>query len=272
MNDFFFSQTPEWCKDLCDYYNVSPENALELGTRKPNRKPALPSSLTTHAVSNMTFEEIWEKSPRRNQGEIFQFYKDQGAWSAFRQVVRHKDMSNFHLSILTNILKEDSVFCEYGCGVAPFTYSLLSNINVNTKLTVYLTDVECEHLTFGFWRNQRLIERRNLKNVVLKKVPVLPDSLPTYEKRLDAVTIFEVLEHVPSPISTTKNIFSQTNDGALICENFIKHDHDGKDGPDLYSAALERSAYYNFLKENFDLLGGQGVEEAPSATRIWKKR
>ena len=271
MSEFFFKNDPEWTRDLRDYYNVTHEKAVELGTRSPNRKPSLPSSSTTHAVSGLTFEDIWQMSPRTSQKEIFQFYKDQGAWAAFRQVVRHKDMTNYHLSILSRILREDSVFCEYGCGVAPYTYSLLNHISEDSKITIYLSDVESEHLTFGFWRAKRVIEERGLKNVSLTKIPVEPDSLPQYKRNLDSVLIFEVLEHVPSPLKTINNLYDQMITGGIICENFIKHEDDGQDGPDLKSAALERDKYYDFLKEKFKIVGGEDVEASPNATRVWEK-
>ena len=54
-----FTQSPPWYADLCEYYHVTSAQAEELGTRKPGRKPDLPGSPTTHAVSGVTFEEIW---------------------------------------------------------------------------------------------------------------------------------------------------------------------------------------------------------------------
>ena len=81
-----------WHYHLCEYYGVTPEKALELGTRSTGRKPDLPGSTTTQAVSGMTYEDIWESRERKSIEDVFQFYKDQGAWSTFRQCVRHKDL------------------------------------------------------------------------------------------------------------------------------------------------------------------------------------
>jgi hypothetical protein len=273
MSTFTLNDTDvELTRDLCDYYNVTPQQALELGARKPGRKPDLPSSPTTHSVTGLTFEDIWNLKPRNSQEEIFQFYKDQGAWSSFRQVIRHKDLTHYHLNILSNIIRNDSVFCEYGCGIAPYTYTLLKYLDREAKLTIYITDVQSEHYTFGAWRARRLIENRNLKNVVLTQVPVLPNELPKFERLIDSITIFEVLEHVPSPINTVQNIFNQMNVNSLICENFIKHEHDGKDGPDLYSASLERNDYYSFMENNFTLLSGLPEKDSPNDTRLWIKK
>ncbi len=263
-----------WYDDLCEYYGVTPDEALELGTRKPNRKPNLPSSPTTHAVNNLTFEEIWSSKSRTTEEQIFEFYKDQGSWSTFRQVVRHKDMTSIHLDFLKKTIKKNSTFCEYGCGVAPFTHTLLQNIDQNEKLNIYISDVESEHFTFGIWRLEKLIKTRRLDNVTFKPMPILPNSLPKYSKNVDVVFIFEVLEHVPSPISTFKNLVNQMNKDGLFCENFIKHvaNHDELPGPDLDSAAEERDDFYKELSKNCDLLFGSSESDQPNHTRIWKKK
>ena len=89
----------KWYTHLCEYYNVEPQKALELGMRKSGRKPDLPESKTCKKVNNMTFEDIWALSERKNAHDVFKFYKDQGAWSSFRQCVRHKDMERYHISL-----------------------------------------------------------------------------------------------------------------------------------------------------------------------------
>ena len=263
-----------WYDELCEYYKVTPEMALELGTRKTNRRPSLPASLTTHAVSNLTYEEIWALKPRDTQEQIFEFYKDQGAWSSFRQVVRHKDMTSTHFDFLTKTVKNNSSFCEYGCGIAPFTFTLLQNISNDVKLHVCLSDLDCEHFTFGVWRTKKLIKDRSLTNVELEVKTIKPDLLPTYSKKLDTVFIFEVLEHVPSPVATLQNLSSQLNVNGAFCENFIKHVHnpDELPGSDLESAANEREEYYKILKSDFVLSSGGDPESFSNQTRIWRKK
>jgi hypothetical protein len=267
-----FENKRQWYTDLCEYYNVSPEKALELGTRSPNRMPDLPGSPTTHPVSGMTFEQIWDLNARDSDEDVFQFYRDQGAWSAFRQVIRHKDMTQYHLHLLMQVLQQGSAFCEYGCGVAPYTNSLLEVVDPSVPLTIYLSDVDCEHLTFGHWRAKNTIERRNLQNITLEKVVVTPEELPSYDKKLDTVMIFEVLEHVPSPLATVGNLYEQMNPGAFLCENFIKHESNEGDSPDLYSAFLEREKYYMYLQDNFALLSGNDEKKHPNQTRVWSKK
>ena len=271
----------KWYADLCEYYGVSPEEALELGTRSSGRKPSLPASNTTHAVHDMTFEDIWASSPRQTVEDIFKFYKDQGAWSAFRQCVRHKDLENLHLSILQNNIQQGGIFegahiCEYGSGVAPFMTTLLGNLNPAgaPSLLITLADVDCEHFTFAQYRLPKIIERRGLKNIELNFETIKPDSLPTFaDTALNAVLCFEVLEHVPSPVEVLKNMQSHMAPSAIYVEKFVKHEGGEKqDGPDLLSARNERALYYELLGNNFALLSPSLREsnENPNCTRFWK--
>lgn len=262
----------EWSKHLRQYYNVDHETAERLGTRSTGRRPDLPGSATCEPVSGKTFEEIWAAQPRKTEADIFKFYRDHGAWCVFRQVVRHKDMSRLHINLMQRHLKDGMHMVEYGCGVAPFSATLLSMINPQVKLTISLTDVLSEHLTFGEWRLRQIIEERGLKNVTINVKPVLPDSLPRYDSKIDLAIIFEVMEHVPQPVAAINNIIDQLHTGGIIIENFIKHDHDddNDNGCDLASARKQRNDYYKVLKERCHLYAGRDHEIEPNQTREWR--
>ena len=270
-----------WYDDLCEYYSVDPETALKLGTRASGRKPDLPGSKTCDAVSGMTFEDIWEMKERKDNKSIFDFYKDQGAWSAFRQCVRHKDLSMFHINMLSTTMKYSKArpgfhICEYGCGVAPFLNTFVECLSQDSsQARISISDVDdCEHFKFAEWRLKKKIEKRKI-DVILNVKPVMPDSLPKYDSKLDLVLVFEVLEHVPSPVATIENLYNQLNDKGVIIENFIKpppREEEEDDGPDLLSAALERDEYYNFLNNNFDLVSGPTPDKGPNQTRTWRKK
>ena len=265
---------------LCEYYNVTIQDAIELSTRKTGRKPNLPRSKTCDAVSGMNLEEIWDLEKRESEQSIFKFYKDQGAWSAFRQCMRLSQSVGAYQNYLLNVLERlDTQFkigrtvsiCEYGCGVAPYSFLLLNILKPEIKINLYISDVDCEHLNFGEWRLNKIKESRKLDNLKIIKKVVEPNSLPTYEDKLDAVFIFEVLEHVPSPISTSKNLINQMDDKGLFLENFVKHEDD-KGGPDLSSAKKERSDYLDYLDKNLNLFIGDPENKSPNGTRVWVKK
>ena len=269
----------EWYADICEYYKVSAEEALKLGTRSDGRKPSLPASPTCEAVSDMTMEDIWAQKPRDTIEAIHDFYRDQGAWSAFRQTVRHLELKDMRKHLMLQLVENGAHFVEYGCGIAPFTTTLLENVDPSWNLDISLTDIDgCEHYLYGQWVLDRLKERRSLNGITIKPVPAVPDSLPKYDKKIDALIVFEVLEHLPSPVAMLNNVMEQMNPRALIVENFVKHVHDHDDdeeedsGCDLASAAAEREEYYKILSENFVLASGLSEYEAPNATRVWVKR
>lgn len=264
---------------LCEYYNVTIQDAIELSTRKTGRKPNLPGSKTCDAVSGMNLEEIWDLEKRESEQSIFKFYKDQGAWSAFRQCMRLSQSVAAYQNYLLNVLERlDTQFkigrtvsiCEYGCGSAPYSFLLLNILKPEIKINLYISDVDCEHLNFGEWRLNQIKESRKLDNLKIIKKIVEPNCLPTYEDKLDAVFIFEVLEHVPSPISTSKNLIDQMNKSGLFLENFVKHE-DEKGGPDLPSAKKERSDLLDYLGKNLNLFIGEPEKKSPNGTRIWMK-
>jgi len=268
-------EPPEvFLKDLCDYYGVSMQDAVKLGTRSSGRKPNLPGSKTCDPVSDMTLEDIWAVSKRIDENSIFKFYKDQGAWSSFRQVVRHLDLINDHIDILNAFqIMPGMHICEYGCGVAPFMRTFLQYADKNIRnIEISLSDVDSEHFSFGAWRIRKTIAERDI-NINLNAVEIEPGKLPVYNTLLDIVIIFEVLEHVPSPVKCIENLTGQMSVNGILLENFIKHGaEDDDDGPDLKSARTEREVYYQFLKQNFDLVGGRSEDIEPNATRIWRKR
>jgi len=170
-------------------------------------------------------------------------------------------------------MKDGVHICEYGSGVAPFSFSFCNIIKPEINIDISLTDVSgCEHLIFGDWRLNKLKEKRGLENLNISVNPIKPNEFPTYDKKIDIAIVFEVLEHVPSPMKTLANLMKHMNPKAALVENFVKHDHDPNEEPtcDLLSAAQERYQYYEILKFNFNLIGGNPPDEEPNGTRMWQ--
>ena len=270
---------PPWYKYICEYYGVTPDEALQLGTRASGRKPSLPGSKTCKPVSGMTFEDIWDIKPRDTLKSLWEFYIDQGAWSAFRQTVRHLDLQDMRKDVMSRIIHNGDHLVEYGCGIAPFASTLLQSITPSNNMDISLTDVEgCEHLIYGHWVLNKIKEERSLSGVNIHEKPatLLDDitcDLPKYEKNIDVFIIFEVLEHLPSPVAVINSAIEQMNPNARLVENFIKHENKHQAlGPDLESASSEREEFYNIVNANFNLAVGRPEPTGPSETRIWVKK
>ncbi|MFQ5873146.1 MAG: class I SAM-dependent methyltransferase [Dehalococcoidia bacterium] len=253
-----------WYRDLCDYYGVTPEQALKLGTRAEGRRPDLPGSPTTHALFGKTFEEIWASRKRDTPTEIHAFWQDMGAWATFRQVVYHRSHS---FRYLLKEIEAGSRVCEYGAGVGPVSFWLVDHLR-KTPLVLTIVDVPSEHLVFGRWRLQRRI--RELKaSITLEVREVLPDRLPL-EGSYDIITMLEVYEHLHNPLKVTVHLCDHLQPGGLLWENYIIEDNPA--GANLPAAQEERSQVYAYLRSHCKLIAGNDPDTPDSGgTRCWRR-
>ena len=253
-----------WYQDLCDYYGVTPGQALRLGTRADGRRPELPSSPTTHAVSGRTFEEVWAARKRETPADIHSFYQEMGAWATFRQVVYHRDHS---FDFLLREIKPSARICEFGAGVAPVSFWIVEHLRrIPVELTI--VDVPCEHLTFGRWRLQRRIKELKAP-IALHVREVLPQNLPL-EGSYDIINILEVYEHLYNPLEVTTHLREHLRVGGLLWENYVVHDN--PDAADLLVAQQQRPQVYSYLIKHFELVTGQDPDVSNGGgTRCWRR-
>ena len=262
-----------WYDDLCEYYQVSPEKALELGTRKKGRKPDLPGSATCKPVSGLTFEEIWESKPRETTAQIFEFYKDIGAWSSFRQCKYHEHGPAYNTGPITaslvsqyffsdslynkNQLTTDIRVLEYGAGVAAISCWLHDNLK-NCNFKFHINDVPCEHLTFGNWRLKK-------RGADVEKFEIEPDKFPDYGNvKFDFIFMLDVLEHLNDPYQAIQEVikFSENNK-TFFFETWVDHD-DQKQGTHC-DLDRDKEKTKNLIQKNFSLI------HSADGMRVWRK-
>ena len=251
-----------WYDDLCEYYKVTPEEADLLGTRRTGRRPNLPGSPTCDPVSGKTFEEIWESKPRKTTPQIFEFYKDIGAWSSFRQCKYHQHGPAYNSGqiaaqqISINQYKENIKVLEYGAGVAPVSCWLYDNLK-NCNFQFYINDVPCEHLTFGKWRLGK-------RGADVKKFEIKPDEFPDYgDVKFDFVFMLDVLEHLDDPLKAINEIIKHsTPNRTLFFETWVNHE----DGKSTHcNLDRDKKETIRLIRENFALVSDAG------GMRVWKK-
>ena len=252
----------KWHDDLCEYYNVSAEEAEELAARKKGRKPSLPGSATCEPVSGLTFEEIWESKPRETTAQIFEFYKDIGAWSSFRQCKYHEYGTAYNTGPLTlqqltiNNFSKDIKALEYGAGVSPISCWLYDNTK-NYNFDFFINDVPSEHLTFGEWR----LKKRGAK---VSKYEIEPDKFPNYgDIKFDFVFMLDVLEHLNDPFGAINEVIKHsTPNKTLFFETWVNHEEGKATNCDL---DRDKAKTIKLIRQNFSLILDAG------GMRIWRK-
>lgn len=261
----FRSSNREWHRDLGEYYGVTPEQALELGSRSRGRRPDLPGSATSEPVSGKSFEEIWESNKRENPEEVHSFYQEMGSWAAFRQVVLHR--RNRFRHILRRV-EPGSNLCEYGAGVAPLSFCCVETLR-RGPASITVTDVAGEHFTFGIWRLNRLAGEMKAP-VRIQAVVVKPDGLPltgTYQ----TIVILEVFEHLYNPLEVARHLIAHLDRGGYLWENYLVEEE--VDGADLQIAQVQRPEVMEILRTELELIQGDDPESPlGGGTRCWRKR
>jgi len=235
-----------WYDDLCDYYNVSPKDAIELGIRKTGRRPNLPSSTTCKAVNGKNFEELWSMKPRQTIQDKMDFYKDIGAWQVFRQCNYRHDFNygNIYFPYLT----KTSSIVEYGCGVAPLTNYIIEHANTignieNMKFS--LVDVAGEHFEFAKWRLHK-----KAPNIKFYFYEINSNCMvPLFDVKFDIICIMDVFEHLPNPMDVMVNLYKHSNHNCLLVETW----REGKSGgPDLPEAESQRTSTMQFINKYYN--------------------
>lgn len=244
-----------WYDDLCEYYNVSSEAAIELGTRKTGRKPNLPGSKTCHPVSGKNFEELWEQNPRLTIQQKMDFYKDIGAWQVFRQCNYRQNFD--YKGLFGKYLKSNSSILEYGCGIAPFTNYIIEHGNFESvkDMKFCLVDVGGEHLEFAKWRLGKKLPHLDFVFHEINSIYIIP----VFRDDFDICCIMDVMEHLPNPYEVICNIYDHCKKDSIMVMTWVDKS-DGKfGGPDLEEAELQKPKTMEFINSHFNLIKGGSI-------------
>lgn len=241
-----------WYNDLCEYYNVTPENAIALSERSSGRKPSFPGSPTCEPVSGKTWEELWHDKPRETIEQKIAFYKDIGAWQSFRQCNYRKDFP--YQQIYQNFCKPDASILEYGCGVAPMSSFAAKAVGDNHQLKFTLVEVPSEHYEFGKWRLKKHAPKTSFDFIEITHENLIPE----FKTNFDLICMMDVLEHLPNPYDVMTNIIEHCNPNAILIETWVDHGDDGPGESDLEEAEAEREVTQNLISEKFTLVHDAG--------------
>jgi len=263
-----FGNKRKWYEDLCEYYGVTPRQAKDLGLRSATRKPELPASSTANTVSGMTMAEIWESRSRDTAEGIYQWQKDLGSWSAFRQCYYHR---SDRFDWVANTIPAGGKYCEYACGSAPISNWIVEN--VKDRVFHFTTvDVDCEHRTFGEWRLRRRIERSGLP-FTLQALVVRPDAPLPLKGQYDVVSIIEALVLIHNPLEVVQHVTEHIRKGGKFWETYtVMDDPRTKNWISFRQAQDQRPAVFDYIRANYKLLSGPDPDTPKDAgRRCWEK-
>jgi len=264
MENFtFVPKQKMWYDDLCEYYGVTPDQALQFGSRSDGRKPNLPGSRTCEPISGMTWEDLWDASPRDTLEQKMAFYNEIGSWLSFRQSVYRKDFD--YGELYRQLCPTDGHVLEYGCGIAPLTDYISEAHGDDHQYKFSLVELASEAFEFAKWRLKKKAPRTEFKFYEPSHEHPVPDF---GDDTFDLVCIMDVLEHLPNPYDVIKEIIKRCNSGAIIVDTWIDNEEeDGVGYADLQEAADQRDSTIAMMKENFDLMSPPGT-----FINVWRKK
>jgi 2-polyprenyl-3-methyl-5-hydroxy-6-metoxy-1,4-benzoquinol methylase len=110
-------------------------------------------------------------------------------------------------------IKNAKCVLEYGCGVAPITYSALKYGNFK-KCKFVIADIKQFTFHFAKWR---LAHCSNVSFIDIK-----PDILPKFPNKFEVVFLMTVLEHLPKPLQVIKHTYQNMESRAYLIFDYIK--------------------------------------------------
>lgn len=135
---------------------------------------------------------------------------------------------------------------EYGCGIAPFTTSLI-RAGFNCSFT--LADIPQINFHFAKW----LVKNSNKK---VRFIDIVPYKRTILNEKYDVIVLCTVLEHLPDPYEVIKNLTKQLKTVGRLLFDYILSDGDG-DGLESMAGLNERREVLEFIEKNFQICKGR---------------
>ena len=159
--------------------------------------------------------------------------------------VRRFSYEPLHCYKYEKFIKNGDKLLEYGCGIAPITYSL-KNFSIKSDLQFHIADIRQINSHFARWRLA--------KDVNFIEIKPYKNPLEDLKEKFDAVFLVTVMEHLPDPLEVVKNIHRSIKKGGYLLFDYILSDGNAQD---TIEAVKQRDQVLNFINQNFDLKKGK---------------
>lgn len=172
--------------------------------------------------------------------------------------VRKYALEPFSFYRIEKYIKNGDNFLEYGCGIAPITYSL---INFSSKkINYFYADIMQINTLYA---NYRLKDKADF-------IELHPTQYNLkLKKKLNVITLITVLEHLTDPIECLNFLHSNLTEGGYLIFDYIKSEGTGLD---TVEALNERKGVLQFIKKNYELISGElSLDKSMGLTVVKKK-
>lgn len=196
---------------------------------------------------------------RANQDFLEAWQLPENIYSVFNAVYKyaHHPLSFYPFK---KYIKEANNVLEYGCGIAPITYSVVK-YGVFQKKHFTIADIPSFTFHFAKWRLQ------NEKKV--KALALSPFVRSVIQTKYDLVFLMTVLEHLPDPLAVLGSLHCNLNPGGVLVFDFVLGE--GK-GLDSKQSIVDREKMLRFVEDNFVVEVGKLQVDKSMGTTIVRKR
>jgi 2-polyprenyl-3-methyl-5-hydroxy-6-metoxy-1,4-benzoquinol methylase len=159
--------------------------------------------------------------------------------------VRRFSYEPLHCYRFEKYVKNKTKILEYGCGIAPITYSLI-NYSLKININYFIADIK--------QINSHYAQYRLPKHVNFIEITPYENCLSDYKNFFDTIFLITVLEHLPDPIEVIMNIHKSLKKNGYLIFDFIMSDGHGQD---TIAAVKKRNEIIEFILSNFSVVKGK---------------
>ena len=160
--------------------------------------------------------------------------------------VRRFSRSSLHCRWFEKWINNGDEILEYGCGIAPISHSLLS-VGIKRNLNITIADIRQINFHYAIHRLGKNVEH----------FEIVPFENSIQKSKYNIVLMVTVMEHLPDPLETVKNITNGLKKNGLFIFDYILSDGDGQD---TIEAVEQRGDVLKYISEHYEVLSGTLLE------------
>lgn len=207
-------------------------------------------------VYRIKFQNINIEDEKNDSDFLDAWQKNDSAYLLFGNV-RKYSYRPIHSFYLEKYIRNNDKILEYGCGIAPFSYSLV-NFSLKKNLDITFADI----LQINYVYAKFLLSG-------ICKPKLLSNRAHNLEKNYyDVIILQAVLEHIPDPLNTIQSLYDSLKKNGIIIFDYIIS---SKEGHDTIAASIYREDVLNFIDKNFSILQGKIDIHNSMSTTVVKK-